>query len=548
MMEFNEIIPYILVSMKLLLGFVSVIFLISGVDDLFIDICYIFRSCYRKIFIMSKYKPLTEEQLSKVEEQPIAVMIPAWDESAIIRVMLINTLNTLNYKNFYIFVGTYPNDQATQNEIERVRERHLTVERIVLPHDGPTNKADCLNWIYQGIKIFEKKHNMTFAIFVMQDSEDVIHPLCYKLFNYLIPRKDMVQLPVFPFPVKWNHLTAGHYIDEFAQGHYKDLVVREDLNRSLPAAGVGCAFSRHAFDIIARENDNQLFGLNSLTEDYDFGFRLKRHKLKQIFVKFPVYRGRQERSFLSRKPREVIKREYICVREYFPANFWAAVRQKARWVVGITFQGWANLGWEGDLGTKYMLFRDRKAMVTNIVIFFGYLIVLTVVLLWMTIRLNPDFYRYPPLLEAGSWLWYLILVNTGFFLWRAIQRAYCVQRLYGWPQAFISFPRMIWGNVINFLATSRAIRLYARYLLTGKLISWDKTDHQYPEEQLRSYHRKLGDLLLEHRLITVKQLEEALLRQRDDNRRLGIILQEMGVVSHMKLEEVLKSQNGSFLK
>jgi len=30
----------------------------------------------------------------------------------------------------------------------------------------------------------------------MQDCEDVIHPLCYKLFNYLIPRIDMVQLPV----------------------------------------------------------------------------------------------------------------------------------------------------------------------------------------------------------------------------------------------------------------------------------------------------------------------------------------------------------------
>jgi len=41
---------------------------------------------------------------------------------------------------------------------------------------------------------------------------------------------------------------------------------------------------------------------------------------------------------------------------------------------------------------------------------------------------------------------------------------------------------MIWGNVINFLATCRAIKLYVKYLVTGKSIAWDKTDHHYPTE------------------------------------------------------------------
>ncbi len=545
MTGFSDIVPYILVAIKILLGFASVVFLVSGLDDLFIDICYGVRSCYRKLFVMSKYKPLMEDKLLEPAEQLLAVMIPAWDESVIIRTMLTNTLNKLNYKNFYIFVGTYPNDQATQNEVEKVREKFRNVERIVVPHDGPTNKADCLNWIYQGIKLFEKEQKLKFDIFVMQDSEDVIHPLCYKLFNYLIPRKDMVQLPVFPFPVKWHQFTAGHYIDEFAQGHYKDLVVREALNRSLPAAGVGCAFSRRAFDLISAQRNNQLFSLDSLTEDYDFGFRLKHYKLKQIFVKFPVYRIKTRKTLLGQKIREVVAKEYICVQEFFPANFWAAVRQKARWVVGITFQGWANLGWKGDLGTKYMLYRDRKAMVTNIVTFLGYLIVLAVVGLWLTIRLNPDAYRYPPLIEPGSWLWYTLLANAAFLTWRVLQRGYCVQRLYGWRQAFLSFPRMIWGNVINFVATCRAIRLYLRYLFTGKLIAWDKTAHKYPsEEELQRFHRKLGDLLLEQRLITVKQLEEALNRQKTQHRPLGAILQEMGILTPAELTAVLKLQHG----
>ena len=31
---------------------------------------------------------------------------------------------------------------------------------------------------------------------VLHDSEDVLHPLELKFFNYLLPRKDMIQLPV----------------------------------------------------------------------------------------------------------------------------------------------------------------------------------------------------------------------------------------------------------------------------------------------------------------------------------------------------------------
>jgi bacteriophage N4 adsorption protein B len=43
----------------------------------------------------------------------------------------------------------------------------------VCPKDGPTNKAGCLNWVYAGIKHFEKENGITFEIFVMNDSEDL---------------------------------------------------------------------------------------------------------------------------------------------------------------------------------------------------------------------------------------------------------------------------------------------------------------------------------------------------------------------------------------
>src|SRR5262245_61239988 len=204
---FDELFPYYLVVVKALLVLVSVVFILSGLDDLFIDLFYFVRSVYRWLVVMRKYKPLTVDQLMIPKEQPIAVIIPAWDESAVIRRMLENTLQSVNYSNYQIFVGTYPNDLATQREVEIVRERHTNVHRIVGAKDGPTNKADCLNWSYQGVRRYEQQTGVGFAMCVMQDSEDIVHPLSLKLFNYLIPRMDMVQLPVFPLEAPWYDFT-----------------------------------------------------------------------------------------------------------------------------------------------------------------------------------------------------------------------------------------------------------------------------------------------------------------------------------------------------
>ncbi len=542
-MLFEELLPYYLVFVELLLSVVAVIFLLSGLDDFFIDSFYIVRSIYRMLFVMPKHRPLSAEQLLAPIEQPIAIMIPAWDESAVIRHMLENTAQSVNYSNYVIFVGTYPNDLATQREVEIARERFGNIRRIVCPKDGPTNKADCLNWIYQGILLYEQETGIRFEMFVMQDSEDIVHPLNLKLFNYLIPRMDMVQIPVFPLEQPWWNFTAGHYIDEFSENHAKDLLVRERLAKTIPSAGVGCAFSRRALDTVARQKQNQLFSIDSLTEDYDFGFRLKAENLRQIFVRQVLRRKAPARSRWTGKEREVILKDIVAVREFFPNHFWLSVRQKARWVVGITLQGWAKIGWQGGFWERYMLYRDRKSLVTNIFNLLGYVVVLTVFGLYLNAVLRPDSYRYPPLVEQGTWLWNLILADTALLVARSAQRAFHVWRVYGWMQAFLALPRQLWGNVINFAATCRALYLFARYLKTGKLIAWDKTAHAFPSpEQMKGYRRKLGDLLLEKRLVTIQQLDEALKRQKEQNHPLGSILMKEGIVKEDDLVQVLGLQ------
>ncbi len=535
--------PYLLVIAKVLLYGVAVVFFISGIDDLFIDLYFGLRSLYRRIFILPKHQPLTEEQLLQISEQSIAVLIPAWDESAVIRRMLENTLRALNYANYHIFVGTYPNDQATQREVEIVREKVDNVHRTVCPKDGPTNKADCLNWIYQGIKLFEEENNLRFAIFVMEDAEDIIHPLTLKLFNYLVPRKDMIQLVVLPLPAKWYRFTEGHYSDEFAENHYKNLVVREFLSGSVPSAGVGCAFSRQAIELIASLNHNQLFSIDSLTEDYDIGLKLHPYGMKQIFAKQGIERTIWKTGLFSRKKREVKVKEYVAIREHFPRSFRAAMRQKSRWIVGICLQGWASIGWQGGLSTKYMLYRDRKALVNNYINMLGYWVLTVVLLYYLSLWLIPDSYRYPPLVRKWSWIWYLIWIDSVLMMVRICERCFCVYRFYDLPQALLSIPRFFWANVINFAAGSRALYLYAKYLVTGKFIPWDKTSHVFPSDaELKAYRRKLGDLLLDRRFVTVKQLDEALMRQQQDPRPLGSILLDMGLVKEEELLQVLGVQ------
>jgi adsorption protein B len=471
-------------------------------------------------------------------------MIPAWNEAAVIRQMLENAVETFHYANYQIFVGTYPNDEATERAVELVRENYDNVQRIVCPDNGPTNKADCLNWIYHGIRHFERENGIQFEIFVMHDSEDIVHPMSLKLFNYLIPRKHMVQLPVFALEQDTWSFTGGHYIDEFAEHHRKNMVVREALSGRIPSAGVGCAFSREALEKMGGERKGQLFNIQSMTEDYDFGMHIRTLGLSSIFVKFPVERTVTTFSRWFGR-RDATVREYIGTREFFPNRPWPAIKQRARWIVGIAFQGWSQLGWRGGFWSKYQLLQDRKQLITGFFNVLGYVVLAIVGAVQIHNWLYPDSYRYPPLVSRHGWLWTVIVIDTFFMFERFFWRAYCVQRIYGWRQAVLSVPRQVWGNVIGFASVTRAFYLFARSRFTGRLITWEKTEHEFPsEKELLAFRRRLGDLLLERRLITVAQLENALKAQneRPYPKRLGRILVGMGLLHEDALTKVVSAQ------
>lgn len=464
----------------------AAIYLLSGLDDLFIDAVYWFRALKRATWRRHRIRELPPEALAARPEQPIAIMIPAWDESAVLEPMLARLIQTIDYRRFRVYVGVYPNDAATRLAVGRAAAVDSRIRTVVLDHDGPTVKADCLNGIWRAIARDEVAQGEPFAIYVMQDCEDVIDPLACRLFNWLIPRKDMVQLPVLSLRRRWWQFTAAHYLDEFAQQHLKDLVVREVLGRGLPAAGVGVAFSRRALAALAKSDpDGVPFRTDSLTEDYDLGLRLRALGYRQIFARFWVNRTHVELDRRDGSVRSERRRELVCVREYFPSTLRAAVRQKARWVVGIALQGWRTWGWRGDWTGRYLLMRDRKVLVMSLVAMAAYLVfVMTAVHgVWQWLATGSA--AVPALGHPGSWLPILLVANLLLLGLRALQRALCTGLLYGPLEAVLSIPRMVWASVINILATLRALRLWQEHLLTGKPIGWDKTVHQFPEAMLQ---------------------------------------------------------------
>ena len=515
----------------------GIVFFISGLDDVFVDIYFLTTQTRRKFFVYRKHKHLEENDLLQREEQDIAVFIPAWQEGDVIGRMLLNTINSVDYKNYHIFVGTYPNDEDSGREVEKVRQVYGNISKIICPKDGPTNKADNLNWIYQGMSLFEDESGKDFQILVIHDSEDIIHPLSLKLYNYLLPRFSMVQIPVYPLDIPLRRFTSGVYIDEFSENHTKDLLVRERLDSCIPAAGVGCAFSRSAMKAVGKTSRNVLFNITSLTEDYEFGMRLRDVPGKKIFV-------RQVLKRIVTKPngKTKIRKETIATREVFPSGFWAAVVQKSRWTLGIAIQGWGSLGWKGRFSTKFMFYKDRKVLVTSLIYILGYIAFFYFVTELVTRKIF-GYAIFPPIVKGGTWLAYLILADTAIMIERLVLRVAFVTRLFGAAHGILSVPRVFWGNIINFCATVRAVKQYLGSLITGEPVAWAKTVHEFPsEQQLREYRRKLGDLLLERKFITVDDLNRGLEIQKESGEPLGEILVRLGIIDEEEIMSALGKQ------
>ncbi|HUQ13111.1 MAG TPA: glycosyl transferase family protein [Novosphingobium sp.] len=442
-----------------LLLFAAVFFALGAIDEFLLDLAWL------RLRLTGRARA---ERFEGDPRAPLAgsaaVLVPAWREADVVSAMLAHALASWPQRELRIYAGCYRNDPATLAALIAGVECDPRVRIVVHDADGPTTKADCLNRLYAALVADERRSGARARSVILHDAEDMVHPAALALIDAALSHADFVQLPVLPVPQPRSRWIAGHYGDEFAEAHGKNLVVRDSLAVGIPAAGVGCGFARAALERVARARgrggDEAPFAAECLTEDYELGLLIGASGGTSRFV-----RSRDADGGL------------IATRELFPAELGAAVRQKTRWLHGIAFQGWDRLGWagQGRMGRPaelWMRLRDRRGPLTAIVLAAAYLVIVVWGALFVAER--AGWHEPRPL---GGVLVALLWFNFASFVWRAWVRFAFSARTYGAAEGLRALLRIPIANVIAIMAGRRAILAYVRSLLGGR-VRWEKTEHR----------------------------------------------------------------------
>lgn len=232
-------------------------------------------------------------------------------------------------------------------------------------------------------------------------------------------------------------------------------------DKTVPKQNGGSPKTPHGpITVRPKQKKEGLFNDANLTEDYELGFRFHELGFKTGFFNVML----DEDDDASR----------IATAEFFPNSFWAAVKQRSRWVAGIVFQNSKSHHWLGNMTTKYFLFRDRKsvlsffgAFLSNIVLFYLLFAVLSKIFQWTHVN---------SLVAHSSVLWLLMIANLVFMISRLTHRFIFTYNWYGFRYAFFSIFRLPVDTVVNFFAIARSFSVYKNTKSKAKVV-WDSTTH-----------------------------------------------------------------------
>ncbi|WP_279389706.1 glycosyl transferase family protein [Novosphingobium sp. PhB165] len=442
-----------------LLLFTAFWLLLGACDDLATDIVWLRLQLAGK----GRSTRLSQEACDAPLIGRAAIFIACWREEAVIGHTLRHAIEAWPVQDFRLYVGCYANDPATLAAAMEGAGQDPRIRLVIHSRHGPTTKADCLNRLYAALCEDERRWGQRFRSVILHDSEDMVHPAELTVIDTALKGADFVQIPVRPEPQPRSRWIGGHYLDEFAEAHSKSLVIRDALGAALPAAGVGCGFSREMLARIAghrqAEGNNGPFAAECLTEDYELGVLVWRAGGKSRFIRARDARG-----------------DLVATRAYFPSRLEDSIRQKTRWIHGIAFQSWDRLGWSpldggAGLADVWMSVRDRRGPLTAIILAASYLLVMVEVSL-AALRIagwhaTPEF---SPTLRV-------MLVACGVSLaWRCALRVLFTAREYGPLEGLYALLRLPVANLISIFAGKRALVSYLRTLAGGSVV-WDKTHH-----------------------------------------------------------------------
>ncbi|MFT4054526.1 MAG: glycosyl transferase family protein [Novosphingobium sp.] len=449
---FINIVAYVQAFEQELLLFVAFWLVVGALDEFAIDLIWIGL----RLTGRSRDSRITKAEVAAPLSGRAAVLIAAWQEAAVIGHTVRHALASWRQQDFTLYIGCYCNDADTIAAVVEAARGDPRVRLVIGDRPGPTTKADCLNRVYGALCADECRYGWRYRTIVLHDAEDMVHPAELAVIDRGLRRADFVQIPVRPELQPASPWIAAHYADEFAESHGKAMVVRDALGAAMPAAGVGCGFSREMIARIARRRgrDGGPFAAECLTEDYELGLLVRREGGISRFLRVRDDTG-----------------DLVATRAYFPARLSDSVRQKSRWIHGISFQGWDRLGWGSGIADQWMALRDRRGPLTALVLACSYVLLLVEAALYLAEQQGfVEGAALSPLLQA------LLGICLASFVWRSGFRLFFTAREYGLVEGLGAIPRIVVANAIAILAGRRALVNYVM-TLRGAAVRWEKTDH-----------------------------------------------------------------------
>ena len=332
---------------------------------------------------------------------------------------------------------------------------------VIGPAPGPTSKADCLNRIWermiedeaaggdpvQGGGASRRRGRRPFG--------------GARLFDALIERYDLVQLPVRAadrpaIAVRRPAIISTSSARRTARSWWSARRSARACPRPGSAARSAATRSRRS-----RPRRGAPFDPDSLTEDYELGLRLQAMGRRAAFVRTTRSDGRR----------------VVATREYFPATLDAAVAQKARWMTGIALAGWDRLGWSGGLAERWMRLRDRQSLLAALVLAAAYL----ALVLWRPAGRGVAGADRALDRPSRPLLTLLLAINFGAAA-LAAGDALRLRRPRLWlargaaRRCRARSPR----NIIAMMAARRALARYVFACSAPAPSTWDKTAHAFP--------------------------------------------------------------------
>jgi adsorption protein B len=172
----------------------------------------------------------------------------------------------------------------------------------------------------------------------------------------------------------------------------------------------------------------------------------------------------------------------IAARENFPSEYLAAYRQRARWLLGIGFQGASKLGWGNTLTERIFFLRDRKGILSGIIAIIAYFLAFNAVAILILGTFSEE-WRIAGYAMLDPTLRLVFFINIILLINRLVQRMIFTTSIYGLGQGLMAAPRVVFSNFNNLNPAMRALYIFIwRHKIRREPLNWDKTSHTIPTQ------------------------------------------------------------------